>query len=215
MRENYTKLSGVRDYSFERLIHTSRDGYDFDTSPSTIVWRAQQNGQEYAVKRLKSKRNWRKERKLIDKLPQHPNLAIPLDAFRTIDGNFIVQELAEGRQMPRSLHGYYELTLEQLFSYVQQIGDAIDELNKTHVHCDLRIPNIIVNEGVARIIDFGLAGKIGSHYLTYTFDGAWDCIPEHLHSWRVQRTPEIDQHSLQHLLSSVMGETAYRNEQSE
>ncbi|MBR9702492.1 hypothetical protein GOV10_00515, partial [Candidatus Woesearchaeota archaeon] len=111
MKDDYTRLSGVKDYSFERLMHTSRDGYDFGRTPSTIVWQALRDNQEYVVKRLRSKRDWRKERKLVGKLPQHSGLAIPLDAFRTSEGNFIVQELAEGKQMPRSLHGYYELSL--------------------------------------------------------------------------------------------------------
>ena len=213
MNEGITSLSGVKEYSFERLMHTSRDGWEMNITPSTIVWQARKDEQYFVVKRLESRREWRKARRLIDKLPQHPGLALPLDAFRTVEGDFIVQEYAEGQALPRSLHGYHKLTAAHLFMYARHVADAIAELNKTHVHCDLRNPNIIIDGAQARIIDFGLAGKKGSHYTSFGLDGAWHCVPPQQRSWRIRRTPEIDQYSLQQLVRDVIEDTIYRKEE--
>ena len=90
----------------------------------------------------------------------HPNI-VTIYEYDSVDGrDFIVMEFVEGETM-RKLLDAARLPLETVLLYARQAAEGVRRAHSAGiVHRDLKPNNIMVNgEGVAKILDFGLARR--------------------------------------------------------
>ena len=103
-----------------------------------------------------------REAQAVAKL-NHPNIVSVYDAGEVDSTPFIVMELVEGS----SLRECPPPTLDETLRIAQQLCAALDHAH-THgiVHRDLKPENVIVVEGRAKLMDFGLARTFDSRLTT-------------------------------------------------
>jgi serine/threonine protein kinase len=97
----------------------------------------------------------------------HPNICTIYEVGKTGDEFYVVMELVEGQPLT-ALVGDTGLPFEVLARYGVQIADALAHAHeKGTLHRDLKGANILVTrEGRAKILDFGLATRVGTELLT-------------------------------------------------
>jgi len=93
----------------------------------------------------------------------HPNICTVHDVGEAEEGAFIVMEHVDGRDLGELLPPE-GLPAEQVRSYGVQIADGLAHAHARGViHRDLKTSNVVVtNEGRAKILDFGLARRLGT-----------------------------------------------------
>src|ERR687891_308766 len=93
----------------------------------------------------------------------HPNICTIYEVGETNGELYIVMELVQGRSL-RDLCGDIGLAPESVLRYGVQIASALARAHdKGIVHRDLKSANIVVTvEGLVKVLDFGLAKRIGS-----------------------------------------------------
>ncbi|HWW62979.1 MAG TPA: serine/threonine-protein kinase, partial [Thermoanaerobaculia bacterium] len=91
----------------------------------------------------------------------HPNIAT-IHAFEEIDGRyFIVMELVEGESLARILHRS-RLSEAEICRIGRGVADALEEAHeKGIVHRDIKPDNIIVSGARVKVLDFGIAKRVG------------------------------------------------------
>lgn len=105
---------------------------------------------------------FRNERQVLANL-DHSNIARILDGGDTPDGMpFYVMEFVEGRPIDRYCDED-KLSLNDRLKLFQKLCGALQYLHQNHViHRDLKPGNILVsNEGVVKLLDFGIAKQMG------------------------------------------------------
>ncbi|MCP4661789.1 MAG: protein kinase [bacterium] len=113
--------------------------------------------------KLTSSRAWqrlRREARAAARL-NHPAIVRIYDLVQTNEGDWIVMELVEGRNLDRVLRED-PLRLGQALHLAREIAEGLAEAHAQGiVHRDLKTENIMVTEeGHARILDFGLAKRL-------------------------------------------------------
>ena len=103
----------------------------------------------------------------------HPNICTIHEVGETEGELYIVMELVEGKSL-RTLSEGIGLPAESVLRYGVQIASALARAHdKGIVHRDLKSANIVVSaEGLVKVLDFGLAKRIGSgisQATTWTF----------------------------------------------
>jgi serine/threonine protein kinase len=93
----------------------------------------------------------------------HPNICTIHEVGETNGELYIVMELVEGKSL-RELSGDSGLPAESVLRYGVQIASALARAHDSGiVHRDLKGANIVVTaEGLVKVLDFGLAKRIGS-----------------------------------------------------
>lgn len=94
----------------------------------------------------------------------HPNIAAVYDSGKTEDDLFfIVMELIRGRKLSDLLTSH-ELTFNRRLEVITQITEALAEAHRHKIiHRDIKPGNVIINEeGLVKVLDFGLAKQLKS-----------------------------------------------------
>lgn len=99
----------------------------------------------------------------------HPSIAVLYEVGKDGDLPFLAMEFVEGRTLREELSGA-AMPLEKLLSCATQIASALEHAHaKGILHRDIKAANIIINrEGVAKLLDFGLAKSIAAAEETMT-----------------------------------------------
>ena len=103
------------------------------------------------------------EARVLDRL-RHPNI-VEVNSVDRIDGHLIIDmEYVKGTNLQEYLHRKGKLPVREALSLAVQICEALDFAHLNHtVHRDIKPANVLItNEGVAKIVDFGLAEILGS-----------------------------------------------------
>jgi serine/threonine-protein kinase len=98
----------------------------------------------------------------------HPHVCT-LFAVEEVQGEtFIVMELVEGRRLSDAI-GSTGLPAGTLVRYASQIAAAVAHAHARHiVHRDLKGENVIIGDGGAKVLDFGIARRYGDAELQQT-----------------------------------------------
>jgi TolB-like protein/predicted negative regulator of RcsB-dependent stress response len=87
----------------------------------------------------------------------HPNICALFDVGREGDTEFLVMEYLNGETLAMRL-ARGTLPLEEVFRVALEIGDALETAHRHGViHRDLKPGNIMLSDGRAKLLDFGLA----------------------------------------------------------
>lgn len=103
------------------------------------------------------------EARVLDRL-RHPNI-VRVNNVDRIDGQLIIDmEYVQGTNLQKYMRQNGRLPVRETLSTAVQICDALDFAHKNHIiHRDIKPANILISrEGLAKIVDFGLAEILGS-----------------------------------------------------
>jgi serine/threonine protein kinase len=121
----------------------------------------QETGKTVAIKCVKDKSpiaSFQSELDLLQRMT-HPAIVPYLDSFVDSEGMLhIVMEFAENDSLIDVIHKYGELNETVAAIYVAQVLKALAYLHGQNViHRDIKAANILIQGGVAKLADFGLA----------------------------------------------------------
>ncbi|MEK6608656.1 MAG: serine/threonine-protein kinase [Myxococcota bacterium] len=146
----------------------------------STVWRAIDSslGREVAVKVLhphlasddESIRRFQREAHAVAKL-HHPNILEIYDySGNGADGNFIVTEFIRGRTLKQFLADHPIAVPEAAAAIVMEVGRALSHAHSVGViHRDIKPENVMIRQdGVLKLMDFGIAQMIDLQRLTVT-----------------------------------------------
>ena len=103
------------------------------------------------------------EARVLDRL-RHPNI-VQVNGVDRIDGHLIIDmEYVKGPNLQEYMRRRGKLPIREALTIATQICDALDFAHRNHtVHRDIKPANVLITrEGVAKIVDFGLAEILGS-----------------------------------------------------
>jgi len=107
-----------------------------------------------------------REARMASKL-NHPNVCTIYEVGEVDGEAYIAMELVEGPSLAEKLTDG-PLSPEHVLRYGTQVADALDHAHERGVvHRDLKSANVVITpEGRAKVLDFGLAGRISDTELT-------------------------------------------------
>src|SRR5262249_28020210 len=99
----------------------------------------------------------------------HPGIVTIYDMAEQDDTAYIAMEFVPGPTVEEILSLNEPLEAARIFSLLRQTAAALDYAhNRGIVHRDIKPANIIVNEGMVKIADFGIAKISAADQLTQT-----------------------------------------------
>jgi len=148
-----------------------------------------------------------REIKLAARL-NHPHI-LPLFDSGDVGGFlFYVMPYVEGESLRDRMNREGQLTLEEALGIGRAVASALDYAHRNHiVHRDIKPENIMLNEGEALVMDFGIAKAVsmaGSDTLTQT--GMVIGTPAYVSPEQAAGEVEIDGRSDQYSLGCVLYE---------
>ena len=100
----------------------------------------------------------------------HPNIVEVYDVGEDNGVYYIVMEYIEGKHLKQLLKKRGKLTLEEVIDIMMQITDGMSAAHDSYIiHRDIKPQNIMILEnGIVKITDFGIAMALNSTQLTQT-----------------------------------------------
>lgn len=100
----------------------------------------------------------------------HPNIVEVYDVGEDNNQYYIVMEYIEGKQLKDVLRKRGKLTITEVIDIMQQIADGLSVAHDSYIiHRDIKPQNIMILEnGLVKITDFGIAMAMNSTQLTQT-----------------------------------------------
>lgn len=105
--------------------------------------------------------SFRRESQLVAGIVD-PNIVTVYDVGQQGNVHYIVMELVEGETLSEIIKREEKLDAKRTVSYGRQIAMALATAHKNHlIHRDIKPHNIMVtNDGVAKLMDFGIAKRV-------------------------------------------------------
>jgi serine/threonine-protein kinase len=103
------------------------------------------------------------EARVLDRL-RHPNI-VQVNSVDRVDGHMLIDmEYVKGTSLQSYMRERKKLPAREALSIAVQICDALDFAHQNHtVHRDVKPANVLITrDGIAKIVDFGLAEILGS-----------------------------------------------------
>ena len=113
---------------------------------------------------------------------QHPNVVHVFDYIEDGGRMLIVMEFVEGLTLLEMLAGGKTVPLNDAIELTAQICDGLAAAHRQQlIHRDLKPGNVIVtSDGVAKILDFGIARRVGRTEVRLTKTGAVIGTPQYM-----------------------------------
>ena len=113
---------------------------------------------------------------------QHPNVVHVFDYIEDAGRTLIVMEFVEGETLLDMLAGGKTVAQNEAIELTAQICDGLAAAHRQHlVHRDLKPGNIIVtSDGVAKVLDFGIAKRTSRTEVRLTKTGAVIGTPQYM-----------------------------------
>jgi serine/threonine protein kinase len=110
---------------------------------------------------------------------RHPNLVEIYAIIKEGDQVLLVFELVRGQPLSQFLEGGRRISLRSTKSVLRQVGSALDYAHgRKVIHRDLKPANIMITpEGVAKVMDFGIAHQAKLTVAKMTRTEAWGTPP--------------------------------------
>jgi serine/threonine protein kinase/Flp pilus assembly protein TadD len=149
-----------------------------------------------------------REIKLAARL-NHPHILPLFDSGETSGWLYYVMPYVEGESLRQRLDREKQLPLNDALRMVRAVGSALDYAHRQHiVHRDIKPENIMLHEGEAMVMDFGIAKAVsaagGDTLLTQT--GMMVGTPAYVSPEQAAGEREIDGRSDQYSLACVLYE---------
>jgi serine/threonine protein kinase/tetratricopeptide (TPR) repeat protein len=138
----------------------------------------------------------------------HPHI-LPLFDSGEADGFlYYVMPFIEGESLRDLLNREGKLSIEQACTIARSVGGALDYANRNHiVHRDIKPENIMINQGEAMVMDFGIAKALtAASAETLTQIGMVVGTPAYVSPEQAAGEVEIDGRSDQYSLGCVVYE---------
>ena len=105
----------------------------------------------------------------ILQLLDHPAIVHVLKIDEPKSRPYIAVEYLEGQTLRRWLHSVRRVPLPRALDIASRMCEALDHMHRHQVvHRDLKPENVMLcKDGTLRIMDFGIAGKVGMNRLTF------------------------------------------------
>ena len=107
------------------------------------------------------RRRFDRERALMGRLDDHPNVATPYSAGYTASGSpYLVMEYLRGGSLEEMSQRSGPLDAERALAYIIPVARALERAHREGIlHRDIKPANILLtSEGVPKLADFGIAG---------------------------------------------------------
>jgi eukaryotic-like serine/threonine-protein kinase len=157
-----------------RVIHNYRIEASIGAGGMGTLYRASHSllpELNLAIKVLKTdskqKDRFKNEAQILAKL-NHANIATFYNFILEGNDYFIVMELVEGEDLEKLLFKKNKLPIDLSISIIRQALEGLSHAHKKDIlHRDIKPSNIILRpDGVAKLVDFGIAKAVGGQKLT-------------------------------------------------
>ena len=146
---------------------------------------------------------------------QHSNVVRVFDYLEDGDRTLIVMEYVEGETLADKLESGGAMTLEDAVDITAQVCDGLAAAHRAGlVHRDLKPSNVMITEdGVAKVLDFGIAKRTGANEAALTMTGAVIGTPRYMAPEQLRGDPldpRVDVHATGLLLFEMLtGRSAF------
>ncbi len=140
---------------------------------------------------------------------QHSNVVRVFDYLEDGERTLIVMEYVEGETLADKLESGGAMSLEDAVDITAQVCDGLAAAHRAGlVHRDLKPSNVMITEdGVAKVLDFGIAKRTGANEAALTMTGAVIGTPKYMAPEQLRGDPldpRVDVHATGLLLFEML-----------
>ena len=109
---------------------------------------------------------------LADKFKDHKNLLRIYKIYRTKNSLYMIMELCKGGDLEGKMKNGRKVPEREAIKLLKATVSALAFMNQHNVfHRDIKPANIIINDGIYKICDYGLAKVVGHNNKSFTLLG--------------------------------------------
>ena len=137
----------------------------------------------------------------------HPHILPLFDSGAAEGILYYVMPYVEGESLRQSIDRLGQIPVEDAIAYAQDISTALDYAHRHGiVHRDIKPENVMVHEGIAMLMDFGIARPLGGGISGLTMTGMAIGTPAYMSPEQAFGESEIDGRSDQFSLACMLHE---------